>query len=85
MFVRAPILRPQRNLPTSAWSRRHVCLRERFLIRTSLIATLLFMRESRRIKEDGGCSEVYAVDDTGERVEAYFHPLTLESVPTKKR
>lgn len=39
----------------------------------------------RRIKEDGGCYEVYAVDDKGERVEAYFHPLTLESVPTKKR
>ena len=55
------------------------------MIRTSLIATLLFMTESGRIKEDGGCSEVYAVDDTGERVEDYFHPLTLESVPTKKR
>jgi hypothetical protein len=38
----------------------------------------------RRIKEDGGCYEVYATDDKGERVEAYFHPLTLESVPTKK-
>ena len=55
------------------------------MIRTSLIATLLLMTENRRIKEDGGCSEVYAVDDAGERVEAYFHPLTLESVPTKKR
>ena len=39
----------------------------------------------RRIKEDGGCYEVYALDEKGERVEAYFHPLTLDSVPTKKR
>jgi hypothetical protein len=38
----------------------------------------------RRIKEDGGCYEVYATDDKGERVEAYFHPLTLAPVPTKK-
>ena len=39
----------------------------------------------RRIKEDGGCYEVYALDDKGQRVEAYFHPLTLEPVPTKPR
>jgi hypothetical protein len=38
----------------------------------------------RRIKEDGGCYEVYATDENGERVEAYFHPVTLASVPTKK-
>jgi hypothetical protein len=38
----------------------------------------------RRIKEDGGCYEVYATDEKGERVEAYFHPVTLASVPTKK-
>lgn len=37
----------------------------------------------RRIKEDGGCYEVYAIDDKGQRVEAYFHPVTLERVPTK--
>lgn len=35
----------------------------------------------RRIKVDGGCYEVYALDDRGERVEAYFHPVTLERVP----
>ena len=35
-----------------------------------------------RIKIDGGCYEVYALDDKGERVEAYFHPQTLEPVPT---
>lgn len=35
----------------------------------------------RRVKVDGGCYEVYAIDDSGERVEAYFHPVTLEPVP----
>ena len=37
----------------------------------------------RRIKEDGGCYEVYAMDDKGARVEAYFHPVTFAPVPTK--
>lgn len=36
----------------------------------------------RRIKEDGGCYEVYALNEKGERVEAYFHPRTLVPVPT---
>lgn len=39
----------------------------------------------RRIKEDGGCYEVYAVTEKGDRVEAYFHPVTLAPVPTKAR
>lgn len=39
----------------------------------------------RRVKEDGGCYEVYALDDKGQRVEAYFHPVTLAPVPTKPR
>ena len=39
----------------------------------------------RRIKEDGGCYEVYGLDEKGQRVEAYFHPVTLAPVPTKKR
>jgi hypothetical protein len=39
--------------------------------------------EIRKIKVDGGCYEVYAIDDKGERVEAYFHPVTLERVPIK--
>ncbi len=38
----------------------------------------------RRIKEDGGCYEVYGLDDKGNRVEAYFHPVTLAPVPTKR-
>lgn len=39
----------------------------------------------RRVKIDGGCYEVYALNDKGERVEAYFHPKTLAPVPTKAR
>lgn len=39
----------------------------------------------RNVKIDGGCYEVYAIDDRGRRVEAYFHPVTLESVPTRQR
>ena len=39
----------------------------------------------RRIKVDGGCYEVYAINEKGERVEAYFHPVTLAPVPTKPR
>ena len=35
----------------------------------------------RRIKVDGGCYEVYALDGGGKRVEAYFHPRTLAPVP----
>jgi hypothetical protein len=36
----------------------------------------------RRIKVDGGCYEVYAVDPGGKRVEAYFHPVTFAPIPT---
>jgi hypothetical protein len=39
----------------------------------------------RRIKVDGGCYEVYGLNEKEERVEAYFHPVTLEPVPTKAR
>jgi hypothetical protein len=35
----------------------------------------------RRIKEDGGCYEVYALDEKGQRMEVYFHPRTLTPVP----
>ena len=38
-----------------------------------------------RVKEDGGCYEVYALDQSGKRVEAYFHPVTLAPVPTQAR
>ena len=36
--------------------------------------------EVRNVKVDGGCYEVYAIDEKGGRVEAYFHPVTLERV-----
>ena len=39
----------------------------------------------RNIKVDGGCYEVYALDERGRRVETYFHPKTLAPVPTKPR
>ena len=39
----------------------------------------------RFIKEDGGCWEVYALNALGNRVEAYFHPVTLENVFTSER
>ena len=38
----------------------------------------------RRIKIDGGCYEVYALNEKGEQVEVYFHPKTLAAVPTQK-
>ena len=38
----------------------------------------------RRIKVDGGCYEVYALDPSGKRVEAYFHPVTFAPVPTSR-
>ena len=38
----------------------------------------------RRIKIDGGCYEVYGINEKGQRVEAYFHPVTLAPVPTKR-
>lgn len=37
--------------------------------------------EVRRIKVDGGCYEAYALNAEGAKVEAYFHPVTLEQVP----
>ena len=39
----------------------------------------------RRVKEDGGCYEVYALNEKGERGEFYFHPVTFAPVPTKAR
>jgi hypothetical protein len=39
--------------------------------------------EVRRIKEDGGCYEVYATDKQGRKGEFYFHPKTLAPVAEK--
>lgn len=38
----------------------------------------------RRIKIDGGCYEVYAVDANGKRVEAYFDPRDFALVATEE-
>ena len=37
-----------------------------------------------RIKTEGGCYEVYAIDDKGKKVETYFNPKTFEPVPSKR-
>ena len=37
----------------------------------------------RRIKIDGGCYEVYALDEQGKRVEAYFGNYILDSLAQK--
>lgn len=39
----------------------------------------------RKSKPDGGCYEVYGTLPTGERVEAYFHPLTFEKLYVAQR
>jgi hypothetical protein len=33
----------------------------------------------RRMKEDGGCWEVYGTTPEGKRVEGYFHPISGEA------
>ena len=35
----------------------------------------------RRVKIDGGCYEVYAFDKNGDRVNAYYHPVTFALIP----
>jgi hypothetical protein len=39
----------------------------------------------RKSKVDGGCYEVYGTDPQGNRVEAYFHPVTLEKLLVSRR
>jgi hypothetical protein len=34
----------------------------------------------KKVKEDGGCYEVYGCDPEDRRVEACFDPLTLENL-----
>lgn len=42
-------------------------------------------QEVRRIKEDGNCYEAYGTTAEGQRVEAYFHPVTLEKLLVARR
>ena len=39
----------------------------------------------RKAKVDGGCYEVYGTDPQGNRVEAYFHPVTFEKLLVSRR
>lgn len=39
----------------------------------------------RRAKIDGGCYEVYGTTPEGDRVEAYFHPVTLQRLLVTRR
>ena len=39
----------------------------------------------RKAKVDGGCYEVYATDNEGRRVEAYFHPVTFKKLLVSQR
>jgi len=42
-------------------------------------------REVRRMKPDGGCWEVYGINENGRQAESYFHPVTLDHVLTTQR
>ena len=39
----------------------------------------------RKAKVDGGCYEVYGTTPEGQRVEAYFHPVSLEKLYVARR
>lgn len=39
----------------------------------------------RKSKVDGGCYEVYGTTPEGDRVEAYFHPVSLEKLYVGRR
>jgi hypothetical protein len=39
----------------------------------------------RLTKPDGGCYEVYGTTPRGERVEAYFHPISFEKLYVARR
>lgn len=39
----------------------------------------------KKSKVDGGCYEVYGTTPEGDRVEAYFHPVSLEKLLVSKR
>lgn len=41
--------------------------------------------EIRKAKVDGGCYEVYGTDPQGNRVEAYFHPVSFQKLLVSRR
>jgi hypothetical protein len=42
-------------------------------------------KEVRRMKPDGGCWEVYGLNENNRLAESYFHPVTLEHIMTTQR
>jgi len=41
--------------------------------------------EVRRMKPDGGCWEIYGINENGRQAEAYYHPVTLQHIMTTQR
>jgi hypothetical protein len=61
--------------PASAWKSQDV-------LKAKLVKEGWTVRKS---KVDGGCYEVYGTTPEGDRVEAYFHPVTLEKLYVARR
>lgn len=54
--------------------------------RTQLEANLVKQGwKVKKSKVDGGCYEVYGTTPEGDRVEAYFHPVSLEKLLVSRR
>lgn len=56
--------------------------------KTQAALTAKLVKEGWKIsktKIDGGCYEVYGTTPEGEKVEAYFHPVTLEKLYVARR
>lgn len=54
--------------------------------RTELEASLVKQGWTiKKSKVDGGCYEVYGTTPEGDRVEAYFHPVSLEKLLVSRR
>lgn len=56
--------------------------------KTTAVLTEKLVKEGwqvRKAKVDGGCYEVYGTTPKGEKVEAYFHPVTLENLYIGRR
>lgn len=61
--------------PQSGWKTRAE-------LETSLVKQGWTVKKS---KVDGGCYEVYGTTPEGDRVEAYFHPVSLEKLLVSRR
>ena len=61
--------------PQSSWKTQEV-------LKAKLVKEGWIVRKS---KVDGGCYEVYGTTPEGDRVEAYFHPVTLEKLYVARR